>query len=193
MSAAEKLVMTYVEYLALEAASPEKMQFVDGVAYAMAGGTPAHAELAARVIVALAGVLRPGRGRCRVFTSDLKIHVPASGNSYYPDVAVVCGPPERAPHDPNALTNPALLVEVISEGTESFDRGRKFKDYQRLPSLQHYLLVNQDEARVEHYRRNDDGTWTLSNAEAGGAVRLPDLGGDLPVDELYEAVDFTRS
>ena len=100
---------------------------------------------------------------------------------------------ETVPEDPNALTNPTLLVEVLSDSTELFDRSKKFKDYQRLPSLQHYLLVNQDEARIEHYRRNDDHTWTLSNAEAGGAVRLPDLGGDLLVDDLYQAIELARS
>ena len=193
MNAAEKLVMSYPEYLALERVSPVKMQFVDGVAYAMAGGSLEHAELAARLIVALSGLLQPGRGRCRMYTSDAKIHVSASGNSYYPDVSVVCGARETDPQDPHAITNPTLLVEVLSDTTESFDRGKKFKDYQRLASLEHYLLVNQDEARIEHFRRNPDGTWTLSNAVAGGAVRLPDLGGDLAVDEVYQAMEFTRS
>ena len=193
MSAAEKLVLTYDDYLALERSSPVRLQFVDGVAYAMAGGTIDHAELAALMIAALSTLLRPGRGRCRVYTSDAKIHVPASGNSYYPDVSVVCGPRETAAVDANALTNPTLLVEVLSDSTELFDRGKKFKDYQRLPSLQHYLLVNQDEARIEHYRRNADNTWTLSNAETGGAVRLPDLGGDLAVDDIYQALQFARS
>lgn len=193
MSAAEKLVTTYEEYLALEQASPTKMQFVDGVAYAMAGGTLEHAELAANFIAALSVLLQPGRGRCRTYTRDAKIHVTTSGNSYYPDVSVVCGPRETAPQDANAITNPTLLVEVLSDGTESFDRGKKFKDYQRLPSLQHYLLANQDEARIEHFRRNDDGTWTLSNAEAGGVVRLPDLGGELAVDDIYQAVRLAWS
>lgn len=190
MSAAEKLVLTYAEYLALEAASPVKMQFVDGVAYAMAGGTWEHAQLAAEVIGALSNLLRPGRGRCRVFSSDLKIHVPATGNSHYADASVVCGPREVSPQDPNAATNPALIVEVLSDSTESYDRGKKFRDYQRLLSLKHYLLVNQDAVRIEHYRRNDDDTWTLTIAEAGAKVSLPELGGDLVVDEIYAVIDF---
>ena len=185
--------MTYDQYLALERSGSERLQFVDGVAYAMAGGTLTHAQLAARVIAALSLLLRPGRGRCEVYTSDAKLHVHASGNSYYADVSVVCGPMETAAVDANALTNPTLLVEVLSDSTELFDRGKKFKDYQRLPSLQHYLLVNQDDVRIEHYRRNADNTWTLSNAETGGAVRLPDLGGDLAVDDIYQALQFARS
>lgn len=193
MSAAERLPLTYEDYLALERSSPVRLQLVDGVAYAMAGGSLTHAQLAARVIAALSAMVRPGRGRCEVYTSDAKLHVPAAGNSYYPDVSVVCGPREIAEVDPNALTNPTLVVEVLSDATELFDRGKKFKDYQRLPSLRHYLLVNQDDARIEHYRRNDDGTWTLSNAEAGGVVRLDDLGGDIRVDDVYQSMELTRS
>ena len=191
MSAAEKLVSTYAEYLALEAASPVKMQFVDGVAYAMAGGTPAHAQLAAEVISALSNLLRPGRGRCRVFSSDLKIHVSATGNSHYADAAVVCGPLDRAAVDAHSATNPTMLVEVLSDSTESYDRGKKFRDFQRLPSLKHYLLVDQVAVRMEHYRRNDDDTWTLTIAEAGAKVSLPELGGDIVVDDVYAVVELT--
>ena len=193
MSAAEKLVTTYAEYLALEAASAVKMQFVDGVAYAMAGGTPTHAQLAAELIIALGVLLRSGKGRCRVFTADLKIHVPALGDSYYPDASVVRGPKELAAVDANAVTNPTMLVEVLSDSTESYDRGKKFRAYRRLPSLKHYLIANQDEARLEHYRRNDDGTWTLTIAEAGARVALPDLGGDLVVAEIYAGVEFAAA
>jgi Uma2 family endonuclease len=190
VSAAEKLVTKYAEYLALEAASPVKMQFVDGVAYAMAGGSPAHAQLAAEMIIALGFLLRSGKGHCRVFTADLKIHVAALGDSFYPDASVVCGQPEVAAVDANAVINPILLVEILSDSTESYDRGKKFRAYRRLPSLRHYILASQDEARLEHYRRNDDGTWTLTIAEAGAKVALPDLGGDLVVDDLYAGLAF---
>lgn len=185
MTAAEKLAMTYAEYLAFERASDVKVQFVDGVAYAMAGGTPGHAQLLMQLGAALVTLVRPGRGRCRVFSSDAKIHVTASGNSYYPDVSVVCGDLETAEFDRAAITNPTMIVEVLSESTETYDRRRKFVDYLRIPSLDHYLLASQESARLEHYRRNGDGTWTLTIAEAGGVIRLPDLGGDLVVDDVY--------
>ena len=87
---------------------------------------------------------------------------------------------------PNAITNPMLIVEVLSEGTELFDRSKKFDDYQRIPSLRHYMLVTQEARKVEHFRRNDDETWTYSVARDGGAVELPDLGGALVVNEFYE-------
>ncbi|MDO9020710.1 MAG: Uma2 family endonuclease [Deltaproteobacteria bacterium] len=108
----------------------------------------------------------------------------------YPDASVVCGPRELAAVNANAVTNPTLLVEVLSDPTESYEHGKKFRAYRRLPSLQHYLLANQDEARLEHYRRNDDGTWTLAIAETGAKVALPDLGDDLVVDEIYAGVEF---
>lgn len=189
MTAAEKLAMTYAEYLALERDTDVRHEFVDGVAYAMAGGTPSHSRLAAMATVALGGLLRASRGRCRVYNSDGKIHVLARGNSHYPDVSVVCGRLETAPDDPNAITNPTLVVEVLSEGTELYDRTRKFQSYQRIPSLRHYILIVQGARQVEHYRRNDDETWTYAVATAGGAVQLPDLGGAITVDELYEGED----
>lgn len=185
MSAAEKLAMTYAEYLAFERSSATKVEFADGVAYAMAGGTPEHAQLSMQLGAALVAMVRPGRGRCRVYSSDAKVHVVVTGNSYYPDVSVVCGDVVPAAIDAAAITNPVLVVEVLSDSTESYDRRKKFANYLRVPSLVHYVLASQESPRLEHYRRNDDGTWTLTIAEAGGVIRLPDLGGELVVDEVY--------
>jgi len=185
MSAAERLTLSYDEYLTLEATTGLRHQYIDGVAYAMAGSEPEHANLTANAIAALANLLRGGR--CRVYSSDLKVRVPETGNAYYADAAVVCGKFTRHPGDPIAVTNPTLLVEVLSPSTETFDRGDKFADYLRLPSLRHYLLVSTRTPRVEHYRRNDDGTWTYAVSGVGGSVELPDLGGALAVDDLYVA------
>lgn len=142
------------------------------------------------MIIALGFLLRSDKGHCRVFTADLKIHVAALGDSFYPDASVVCGQPEVAAVDANAVINPILLVEILSDSTESYDRGKELRAYRRLPSLRHYILASHDEARVEHYRRNDDGTWTLTIAEAGAKVALPDLGGDLVVAALYAGLAF---
>lgn len=184
MRAAEALTLSYDEYLALERATGLRHQYIDGVAYAMAGAEPEHAGVTANAIAALAALLRGGR--CRVFSSDLKLRVPESGNTYFADLAVVCGRVVRDAGDPLAVTNPASLVEVLSPSTETFDRGDKFADYQRLASLRHYLSVSVRTRRVEHYRDND-GTWTYSARGPGGSVELPDLGGTLAVDDLYVA------
>lgn len=188
MSSAGKLAMSYAEYLVFERTSATKVEFADGVAYAMAEGTPEHAQLAMQLGAVLVGLVRPGRGRCRVYSSDAKIHVVATGSSYYPDLSVVCGDIVPASVDPAAITNPVMVVEVLSASTESYDRRKKFADYLRIPSLDHYLLASQESARLEHYRRNGDGTWTLTIAEAGGVIRLPELGGDVVLDEVYLGV-----
>ena len=190
MSAAEKLKTTYAEYLARELSSDTRHEFVDGFAYAMAGGEPEHARLALSIGAELRQLLR-GKA-CRVYSSDLKVRVPASGNAYYADITVVCGALERDDADPLAVTNPTMLVEVLSPSTELFDRGEKFADYRRFASLQQYVMVTVGRRRIEHYRRNDDGTWTLTVATAGETLSLPEFGGRLALDDVYEGDDADR-
>ncbi len=179
---ARKLSSTFAEYLALEAASPTRHEYVNGEIFAMAGGTPDHSALAASVIHLLTAALidRP----CRVYTSDLRIRVLATGLGTYPDVSVACGSIEHDPEDANTLVNPVVLVEVLSDSTEAYDRGEKFAHYRRIPSLRDYLLVSQHTARIDHYRRNDDGTWTLTPVEPPGIVRLS-IGCELSVAAVY--------
>jgi Uma2 family endonuclease len=191
-AAAEKLKLTYAEYLALERETGVRYEFVDGDVYAMAGGSLAHARVTAAAIAELSFLLRPGRGRCRVYSPDGKIHVLVGGKSYYPDASVVCGPVVSAPIDAHAITNPSLIVEVLSPDTERNDRGSKFTAYQSIPSLRHYLLVSQDEHRVEHYERVREGQWTLSIYGPGASVTLADLGGAVEVDALYAGEDQER-
>jgi Uma2 family endonuclease len=176
--------MSYGEYLAAEATSTVRHEYLRGEIYAMAGGTPSHALLAMAIgsdlRVALAG--RP----CGVFSSDLRVRIQATDLSTYPDVTVVCGKLEHANEDPHAATNPVLLVEVLSDSTEAYDRGEKFAHYRRLPSLREYVLVSQREPRLEAYYKNADGAWTLAEAGAGQVLELRSLEGvRLDVDALY--------
>jgi Uma2 family endonuclease len=166
------------------------MEFCDGAAYAMAGGTPTHAQLAAQISGLLFMLVRGGGGRCRVYSSDAKVHIESTGNSYYPDVTVACGPHVPSARDPNALSNPTVIVEVVSPTTESFDRGRKFADYRRLQSLSDYLVVSQDREAIDHFHRNADGTWAIRTALAGDVVKLDVLEGELRVVEIYAGVDL---
>ena len=131
--------MTYAEYLAAEAVSEVRHEYLNGEVWAMAGGTPEHAALAAAMIRELGASLR-GKP-CRPFSSDLRVHIPDAGLSTYPDVSVVCGQLETAPDDKDAVTNPIVLVEVLSESTEGYDRGAKAAHYRRIPSLREYVLV----------------------------------------------------
>jgi len=175
--------LTYPEYLALEARTGERYEWLDGAVYAMAGGTPTHAKLAAAMIGELRAALA-GRP-CDVFTSDLKVRVLATGLTTYPDAAVICVKRELDPNDPNAVVNPVLLVEVLSDATEAYDRGQKFAHYRRIPSLQEYVLVAQGEPRIEVYRRNDRGAFELSEAGPGEEIALATTGTKLSVDAVY--------
>jgi Uma2 family endonuclease len=181
---AAKLSHTFAEYVALEAASETKHEFVNGEIFAMAGGTPEHSRLSANVIGELRAALR-GRP-CVTFTSDLRIRVQTTGLGTYPDASVVCGQLEVDPEDKNSVTNPVVLVEVLADSTEAYDRDDKRAHYRLIPSLCDYLLVSQRERRIDHYHRNDDGTWTLRDVRAGGEVRLDSVGCHIAVDAVYD-------
>ncbi len=187
---ARKLSLSYAEYLAQEEASEEKHEYLDGQIYAMAGGTPEHGLICANLIAELRTALRSRP--CRVYTSDVRVRVQATGLTTYPDVSVVCGPTECSPDDQNAVINPIVLVEVLSTGTASYDREEKFAHYRRIPSLQEYLLVSQRELHIQHYRRNDDGTWMLRDVRPPEAVELSSIGCRLELAEVYLGV-FSES
>jgi Uma2 family endonuclease len=180
---AGKLSYTFAEYIGIDEASAVKHEFVNGEIFAMSGGTVKHGQLAANVIRALGTQLldRP----CAAFTSDVRVRVLATGLATYPDVSVVCGSIDYDPENKNTITNPVLLVEVLSDSTEDYDREEKFSHYRRIPSLREYLLVSQHERRVTHLSRNDDGSWTLRDLPPTAIVRLPSIGCELSLDEVY--------
>lgn len=181
--AAEKLSMSYAEYVAAESASACKHEWLGGEVFAMAGGTPEHAGLAMSVGAELRAALRDRP--CRVFSADLRVKVESTGLSTYPDVSVVCGKLETASDDPQAIVNPMVLVEVLSDSTEAYDRGEKFAHYRRIPSLREYVLLSQRERRIEVHRLNASGHWELHEAVGGESIELTSLGCRLTVDEVY--------
>jgi Uma2 family endonuclease len=146
--------------------------------------SPNHAALAAAVIFLLGLQLR-GKP-CRVFSSDLKVRILATGLATYPDLTVVCSKLETDPEDANAATNPTLLVEVLSNSSEAYDRGEKFAHYRRLPSLREYVLISHLTPRIEVWRRNDANRWELAQeACAGERAELESIACELAVDEVY--------
>ena len=175
--------MTYAEYLAAEAVTEVRHEYLNGEVWAMAGGTPQHSALAAAVILELGTALR-GKP-CRLFTSDLRVRVLETDLSTYPDVSIVCGQLETAPADKEAITNPIVLVEVLSDSTEAYDRGAKAAHYRRIPSLREYVLVSQAEPRIEIQRRTEGGRWELLEARAGEAIELASIGARLDVSAVY--------
>ncbi|MFZ5442292.1 MAG: Uma2 family endonuclease [Myxococcota bacterium] len=175
-------MLSYAEYLAREAASEVKHEYLRGDVWAMAGGTPRHARLCAAMSRTV-GARLAGKP-CVPYSSDLRVRVEATDRSTYPDLTIVCGADQFAKDDPDAITNPTVLIEVLSETTERSDRGEKFAHYQHLPSLQEYVLVSQDSPRIEVFRRHEK-TWVLSIFEAGEVVRLESLGIEFEVDAVY--------
>ena len=175
---------TYEDYLAYERDSELKHEFEAGEIFAMAGGSPRHSALASRISAALENTRPSG---CIAFQSDMRIRVLATGRATYPDASMVCGAIEldAADRSGTTITNPVLLVEVLSSSTEEVDRGAKWRDYQRIQSLQEYVLVSQ-ERRVEIYRRLTTGSWEYLDIREG-VVKL-DSGATLDLSILYEAL-----
>jgi Uma2 family endonuclease len=183
---AHRVRYSYAEYLALEATSNVKHEYLDGQIYGMAGGSPEHAALAAAVV----GLLFPQlqQGRYRAFSADLRVRVETSGLTTHPDVTVVCGPRQPSAQDAQAVTNPRLLVEVSSPGTEQYDRGDKFEHYRQIPALQQYVIVSHRERLVSIWSRTDGDAWTETQAVDGDVVELPSIAACLDVRALYDAI-----
>lgn len=171
------------EYLDFERSSPLRHEYADGEIFAMAGGTLEHSAVAANVIGELRSALQ-GRG-CRVLTSDMRIKIAATRRYVYPDGAVVCSGPEFEDEQRDTLMNPRLVVEVLSESSEAYDRGEKFAQYRTVPSLEEYVLASQKAPRIEVFTRQPDGAWLLRIHGPGERAELSSLGCTLDVDRVY--------
>ena len=174
---------TFADYLALEEVSNVKHEFLDGEIYAMAGGTPTHAELAMTVGVLLHPQLR-GRP-CRIFSSDLRVRVRATGLATYPDVTVVCGELDLDPENRDTVTNPRVVAEVLSDSTEKYDRGVKLEHYRQIPALGAVVLVWQREQRIEVWERQPDQTWTARASGTGETAKIAAIDCTLAIDDVY--------
>lgn len=184
MSTARGLHYSYDDYVRSLELSDLKLEYCDGVIYAMAGGTIAHAALAAAATRILGQALL---GKCTAYSSDLRVRIDASDLTTFPDAAVICGPPQPSPLDPHAATNPSILVEVTSRSTEDYDRGDKLSHYRQLPSLRAVLFVSHRERRITVVSRGPSG-WSERNFRGGERVQLDDPGVTFLVDELYEGI-----
>jgi len=175
--------VSYEDYLETERASVTKNEWLDGVVYAMAGGSLEHSRLAMNITA----VLKAALARCEVFQSDAMIFVRETNLATYSDGVVVCGGVESQKVERNgrvigeALLNPTVIVEVLSDSTEQYDRGEKFAHYLRIPALEAYVLVSQDTPRIEVFRRPERGHWQREEARAGQTLPI--------IDEVRVVVD----
>lgn len=185
MASVPKYYISPEEYLTFERKAEFKSEYIDGVVYAFAGGSKLHNLIVANVIIAVGSHLK-GRP-CRVYPSDLKVRVPSSTRFFYPDVSVVCGDDEFADDEQDVLLNPTLIVEVSSESTSAFDRGKKFLSYQQISSLREYLLISQDEIMVEGYARQGNDTWLYTKVTGrDGILNLRSVNCELTLKDVYD-------
>ena len=193
MEPAIRKSLSLEEYNQLEEQTSVRYEYHGGELYAMAGaatdvGSPKHGIIAANVIGSLQNRLKKG---CRVGSSDLKFYIPSIDKSLYPDASVVCQPYQVSKQDRNALTNPLLLVEVLSESNASYDRGAKFHYYSELHSLREYVLIEQSSWKAEtRYRSTPEDEWKLNWFEGKDAeVVLRSINATIPLAEFYQETE----
>ncbi len=189
MSAVPKQIYTLEQYLALERVAPYKSEFYRGQVFAMSGGSPRHNTISINLATSLRGRLRGTP--CRPYNSDQRMRIPTNGLSTYPDVSVVCGELQLDAQDRDAIVNPRVILEVLSQSTERYDRGKKFDLYRQLEPLREYILVSQDEPQVERFVRQEDGAWLLTVYKGlETELELATLDCVMPLSEIYEDVQF---
>jgi Uma2 family endonuclease len=176
-------MMTEAEYLEYDRTHDGKYEYVNGEVVAMSGVSDAHDRIQVNATVALANRLRGGP--CRVRGADLRVRLDETGLYCYPDLTIVCGEPAFAATRPVTLLNPRVIIEVLSETTEEYDRGAKVAHYRHRASVDLILLIDSQRRMVERQQRNPDATWTLSEHTSGMVVVLEH---EVPLDELYDGI-----
>jgi Uma2 family endonuclease len=183
----EKDFYTEDEYFEFERTSFGRWEYVNGEIRAMAGGSDDHNMISSNLVGTLRAALLP-KG-CRVYGSDMKVHTGDDVNTL-PDVSVVCGPRVYHRGRTDIITNPILIVEVLSDSTEAYDQGDKFRHYQTIPTLTDYLLVAQDEARVLLYTRHDDHWHYRDISGLSSTVHLPSVETTLALSDIYALIEL---
>ena len=179
--------ITEAQYLAMERASQTKHEFLDGEICAMTGASERHNLITMSTLASLYGQLR-GRP-CRVYPGDMRVKVAATGLYTYPDISVVCGRTELADENQDTLLNLVLIIEILFRATSRYDHGEKFSHYRRIPTLAEYLLIAQTRCAVEHYLRQPDGKWLLTEYnDLADVIELPSIGCRLALSDVYEQV-----
>ena len=198
MSAVPKTKLTEAEYLAIEEKAEFKSEFYDGVMYpvfpvdeltGMAGASIDHNTVKENLIVQLGIAFRDGP--CRSFSSDQRVQLTESGMYAYPDIVVICEPPQTIPGSRTTLANPQVVIEILSPSTEAYDRGFKFAQYRQQPTIREVVFVSQDIRQVERYVRNVDDTWTLTTfADPAGEFALGTVSARMPLAAVYRGVEL---
>ncbi len=178
---------TPAEYFAWEEQQLELHELIDGEVYAITGGTVNHSQIAVNFVSLLNSYLR-GSG-CKTLNSDCRVNIVESNNYTYPDLSVTCDDRDKA--TTKYITYPCLLVEVLSESTEAYDRGTKFRMYRKNPILQDYVLVSSEKIEIDLYRKHENGSWEIINYQEGDEIELKSVNLTFPIERIYEGIIFT--
>ncbi|MBC7910411.1 MAG: Uma2 family endonuclease [Pyrinomonadaceae bacterium] len=191
MSSEAKIYYTPEEYLALERQADYKSEYFDGEIFAMTGASRKHNLVAGNVLASLHAQLK-GRP-CEIYPSDMRVKVSPTGLYTYPDVVIICGDPAFDDDQKDTLLNPTALVEVLSKSTASYDRGEKFEHYRKLNSLAEYLVIAQDKQHIEHYVRQPDNQWLLSETDdMQETIHLHSIECNLALRDIYDKVNIDK-
>jgi Uma2 family endonuclease len=188
MASQRKPLYTPEEYLALERAAEYRSEYLDGEIFAMSGASEAHNLIAGNIFWHLKSQFRGWP--CRAYMSDMRVRVTPGRMYTYPAVVAVCGPREFADDQRDTLLNPTVVFEVLSPSTEAVGRGEKFAHYWRLASLTDYVLVAQDQMRVEHFTRQGDGWFVTAANTLDETIRLSSIGAEVALSAIYENIEF---
>ncbi|HEY0656939.1 MAG TPA: Uma2 family endonuclease [Pyrinomonadaceae bacterium] len=192
MSAIPKTKLTPAEYLEFERKSEERHEYLNGEIFAMSGAKRNHNVIAWNI----GGELRQKlKGKnYEAYPADMRVFIPETGLYTYPDLVIVCGAPQFQDDVFDTLLNPVLIIEVLSDSTESYDRGKKFQHYRSIENLQEYVLVSQDEARIEKYVKRGDGFWLLSEAVGlDSEIEFSSIECKISLREVYDKIDFSEN
>ena len=189
MATPQPQYITEQEYLATEREALEKHEYYKGEIFAMSGASFKHVKISSNIMVDVGSKLR-GK-KCNPFTSDLRIHIPKNTLYTYPDIVIVCGEPEMTDDDFDTITNPSVIIEILSKSTRDYDKGGKFTLYRDIPTLQEYILVDSEKVGVEKFVKNNDGSWQLTEYKTlNDSFVIDTTATTVALVDVYEAVLF---
>lgn len=189
MTALPKPIYNADQYLALEETADYRSQFYEGEIFAIAGASRRHNTVAMNTAGNLHSQLR--NRSCEIYQNDMRVKVAADFYTY-PDIVIVCGEPQIEQKHGENLLNPQVIIEVLSPSTERFDRGEKARLYRLMPSLEEYVLISQNEMHIEHFVRQKNGGWLLTElSKATEILELPTISCQVDLSEIYAKIDFS--
>jgi Uma2 family endonuclease len=184
-----KTFLTEEQYLEIERTAERKSEYFNGEMFAMAGASIQHVAINDNLVGILLRVLA-GSG-CRSYSRDLRLRISSTGMYTYPDMVVICGKIQLSETDKNTVTNPTVIVEILSPSTQNYDRGDKFAHYRAIPSLREYVMIAQDRIHLERFTLQEDGAWLFrETSDAESVVAIESIGVNFPLGEVYSGVEF---